>query len=182
MPVTMTDMQMFVGLGNPGKPYQLSRHNIGFMVLDFLQKKTNLPNFSPYKKWIAEISQQGNCLLVKPQTFMNASGDSVSQIVNFYKLDLSKLYVVHDDLDLELGKYKINFGKGPKVHNGLLSIYDKLGSDQFWHVRVGVDGRGGVRQISPKDYVLMPFSEIEQPVIKETITQVTDELSKLCTN
>ncbi|GAG99434.1 unnamed protein product, partial [marine sediment metagenome] len=88
-------------------------------------------------------------------------------------------FVIHDDLDLELGTYKIQFGIGPKVHNGLLSIYESLGTDRFWHVRVGIDGRGGSRNISGSDYVLGKFSPKQKKIILEINNKIIADLKKL---
>ncbi|MBU1071203.1 aminoacyl-tRNA hydrolase, partial [Patescibacteria group bacterium] len=114
-------MKLIVGLGNIGEKYKNTRHNVGFMVVDELEKhKEDL----------------GKVMLVKPATFMNESGRAVAKMVRFYKLDLDNLYVVHDDLDLKLGEYKIQKGVGPKVHNGILSVEKELGDKEFWRVRV----------------------------------------------
>src|SRR6185369_4075580 len=117
-------MRLFVGLGNPGKKYEKTRHNVGWLVLDSLQ----IPNtkFEVQKQFNAEVLKIGETILAKPQTFMNDSGVAVSAIVNFYKIEPDNIYVIHDDLDIKLGEYKIQKGKGPKQHNGILSIEEKL--------------------------------------------------------
>lgn len=131
-----------------------------------------------------------NYILAKPQTFMNESGQTVSKIVNQYKIISSDIWVIHDDLDLHLGQYKIQKRKGPKVHNGLLSIYEKLGTRDFWHVRVGVDNREKIENrkwkmenyMNGKDYVLMNFNANELKVIKLTIDKVVENLIERITN
>lgn len=175
-------MKVIVGLGNPGKEYQSTRHNLGFMVLDALAIKLGT-QFSAAPKLQAEISKLGTeVLLCKPQTFMNNSGQAVRALLDYYKLfdptKLDMLYVVHDDLDLALGTYKLQLGTGPKAHNGLLSLYDHLNSKDFWHVRGGVDNRGELRShITPSEYVLQPFTIEEQPILAEEITAIVSELT-----
>ncbi len=156
-------MKLVVGLGNIGEKYKNTRHNVGFMVIDELEK---------YKE------ELGKVMLVKPTTFMNESGRAVSKVKNFYKIDLDDLYVVHDDLDLELGEYKIQKGVGPKVHNGVASVEEWLGSKEFWRVRVGVDNRKGSRVVSGEDYVLGKFNKVEIEVLDKVLKEVTKELKE----
>ncbi len=150
-------MKLIVGLGNPGEKYKNTRHNAGFLVVDELEK-LNLPNV----------------VLFKPQKFMNRSGQEVKKLTKKYPLDKNELYVVHDDLDIPLGKFKIHKGRGPKIHNGLQSIYDQLGTKDFWHVRVGIDGdRGGK---TPEEFVLSNWRREEREVIKTVIGKAVHEL------
>ncbi len=157
-------MKVTVGLGNPGKEYEKTRHNVGFLFLDHIQKKRSMPQFSNQKKLGAEITKQGDEVLIKPQLFMNISGKAVRNSIDYYiknwQTDSSfQLCVAHDDLDLEFGTFKIQYGTGPKVHNGLLSLYQHLQSKNFWHLRIGVDSRAGERTMSGSDYVLSKFKE-----------------------
>lgn len=118
--------------------------------------------------------------LVKPQTFMNRSGLSVAYIKKKQpQLTGENLWVIHDDLDLEIGSYKIQFGKGPKQHHGLASIYQQFQTDQFWHVRIGVDGRHGDRSIPADKYVLSSFKPEEQALLKTTFEQIFQDLTGL---
>jgi PTH1 family peptidyl-tRNA hydrolase len=157
-------MKVLVGLGNPGEKYAGNRHNAGFIAADLLGQRLGNLAFTPNKKFEAEIAQLGNNLMiVKPQTFMNDSGRCVSSIVNFYKIDLKDLYIIHDDLDIQLGKYKLVFGSGPKAHNGINSIQESLGSKNFWYGRVGVENRPvkGNKGIPGIKYSLEDFTEEE---------------------
>ena len=159
-------MKVIVGLGNPGEKYAKNRHNVGFMTIDRI------------KEFDGEVLKTGEVILVKPQTFMNRSGEAVSQIVNFYKVPADDLIVVHDDLDIKLGEYKIQKGVGPKVHNGLTSIEERLGRTDFWRVRVGIDSRqpaADSRQ-SGEDYVLADFSSDEEISINKIIKEIIDQL------
>ena len=172
-------MKIVVGLGNPGDKYRNNRHNVGFMVID---KSFTVGSRQSAVRWESKfealICKIGDILLVKPQTFMNRSGEAVSQIVNFYKVPADDLIVVHDDLDIKLGEYKIQKGVGPKVHNGLTSIEERLGRTDFWRMRVGIDSRQsavGSRQ-SGEDYVLADFSSDEEISINKIIKEIIDQL------
>lgn len=181
-------MKLVVGLGNPGKKYQFSRHNVGFMLVNHLaqdkswsQSKNGLLSYAWLRLMKEEEDSTDRCKvqLVKPQTYMNLSGQALAYLKKKYSdLSSEEIYVIHDDLDLELGNYKFQLGVGPKEHNGLLSIYQALGTDQFWHIRVGVDGRAGQRKIPAKNYVLHEFNREEKPIIDQTIEKVAQQLKK----
>lgn len=181
------DMNFIVGLGNPGKEYENTRHNLGFMVLDQLAEKLAI-QFTNQKKCQSEVAKQGDTLLVKPQTFMNNSGEAVQSILKYYgneanlPKELSNVWVVFDDLDLEVGHYKIQLGTGPKIHNGTGSIYTHLKTKNFWHVRVGADFRKGDRSIPATQYVLGKFSDVEQPLLKNVLQAVVSELEQKVLN
>lgn len=172
-------MKLIVGLGNPGDKYSENRHNVGFMVVDFLKDKLGDElKFQMNKKFNAELASTKEYILVKPQTFMNDSGRAVSSICRFYKIKYEDLYIVHDDLDIPLGSFKIQFGKGPKVHNGLLSVEQDLGTDQFWNIRVGVENREvrGNKGIPGVVYSLQNFSPNEKVLVEEVVEKVADSL------
>jgi PTH1 family peptidyl-tRNA hydrolase len=196
-------MQLIVGLGNPGERYERTRHNVGFLVLEKL--KTKISNFQfPISKWFdtthhpesvegqilnrnfqlekkfnAEIQKLEDVILAKPQTFMNESGMAVSSLANFYKIKPDNIYVIHDDLDLRLGDYKIQKGVGPKLHYGIQSIEEKLGSKDFWRIRVGVDNRDPQNRIPGEEYVLQKFTDEEKGIIERTIDKVIIELNSV---
>jgi PTH1 family peptidyl-tRNA hydrolase len=174
-------MKVIVGLGNPGEKYSGNRHNVGFMVVDKLAQLVENATWAESKKFKSEIVQTKDFILVKPQTFMNDSGLAVSVICQFYKVALTDLYIVHDDLDIAIGNYKIQHGKGPQVHNGLRSVEEKLGSDQFWNVRVGVENREvrGNKGIPGMVYSLQDFTGEEQPIVEDVITKIVDELKRV---
>ncbi len=183
-------MKVIVGLGNPGKKYEGTRHNVGFYVLDKLAQELGIMNYELRNKLKAKIAKRDGVVFAKPQTFMNRSGEAVSKVVNFYKVQLNEVYVVHDDLDIDLGNYKIQKGKGPKVHGGLASIYEKLGSKDFWRVRVGIENRnnesGMMNQeekrannwVFGEKYVLQRFNEVEQETLDRVISEVVEDLRK----
>lgn len=155
-------MRLIIGLGNPGEKYKNTRHNVGFMVADALQK----------------IKLQNSVVVKKSNTFMNQSGESVGKMVNKYMIDLSNLYVVHDDLDILLGSYKIQFGKGPKDHNGIKSVDNVLGTDQYWHIRVGIDNRSSDNRQTGEEYVLQDFTEDEMLILDKVISEVCRKIIK----
>ena len=167
-------MKIIVGLGNPGEDYKETRHNIGFMVVDKLARSS----FRKSKSGLLEYSWLGSELeLIKPQTFMNKSGEAVKYAMGKHKVSLNDLLVIHDDLDITLGEYKIDFGKGPKVHNGINSVIEKLGSDQFWRVRVGIENRGELK-IPGEKYVLGKFVAEEKEIIDGVISKIIAEINK----
>jgi len=152
-------MKLIVGLGNPGERYVKNRHNVGHMVTDSLLSK-NLPR---------------NISVKKTSVFMNESGSEVKKLLG--SLDPNNLYIIHDDLDIPLGAYKIQKGKGPKLHNGILSIERELGSDDFWRVRIGVDNRLSGDRITGEEYVLEDFTQEERQVLDKVIVKICKKLA-----
>ena len=165
-----------IGLGNPGAAYAGTRHNAGHEVLDAIAREFLCENFSENKKINSAVGKTSDYLFAKTLTYMNLSGQAVRSLVDYYQLETSQVYIIHDDLDLELGTYKIQFGKGPELHNGLLSIYQHLGTKNFWHVRVGVDNRQGSRAMEPSDYVLQHFSTEERAAFDIALRKLVEEL------
>lgn len=153
-----------VGLGNVGDKYINTRHNVGFMFVD---------------EFTQEVKNNKNIISFKPASMMNSSGVWVKKLTESRNLETDNLYVVHDDLDLKLGEYKIQFGKGPKVHNGVNSVEENLGTADFWRVRIGVDNRDPENRIPGEEYVLESFTQAELSIIKRTIEEVCKKLAKL---
>ncbi len=188
----MKGVKLIVGLGNPGKEYENTRHNVGFEVLDALMKQvvadrlgntpmnrsvslSQLAEWRYERKFEGEMVRVGEVLLLKPMTFMNRTGVSIKKVKNFYKIKSENIWVIHDDLDIRLGEFKIQLGKGPKKHNGVLSVERELGTKDFWRVRVGVESREN-RLIPGEKYVLMKLSEEEKGILKGVIERVVREL------
>jgi PTH1 family peptidyl-tRNA hydrolase len=157
-------MKLIFGLGNPGKEYENTRHNVGFILLDKYAADKGL-KWLKQDKFKAETAREGDTLLVKPQTFMNNSGDCVSLATNFYKAKPEDVLVVHDEVDLEFGRTKKQLGGGSAGHHGVENIVEKLGTDAFWRFRVGI-GRPGNTQFDVMDWVLSDFSDQELEIIK----------------
>lgn len=153
-------MKFVVGLGNPGKKYRNNRHNVGQMVVDkFLEK--GFPK---------------NLIVKKTGVFVNESGKYVKKLVDHFKIKTPDLWVIHDDLDIALGNYKIQKGKGPKEHKGILSIEEKLGRNDFWRVRVGVENRAPEERTPGEQYVLQDFKREELDILNPVIDRVVKEL------
>jgi PTH1 family peptidyl-tRNA hydrolase len=171
-------MKLIVGLGNPGEKYQHNRHNVGFMTVEALVRKLDVGDWRLEKKFEAEIVKTKETIFAKPQTFMNDSGRAVRAIANFYKIDFKDIYIIHDDLDIPLGGSKVQFGKGPRIHNGLLSIEKELGTDQFWNVRIGVENREvkGNKGIPGVEYSLQNFTQNENLTVDTVINGVVERL------
>jgi peptidyl-tRNA hydrolase, PTH1 family len=153
---------LVVGLGNPGRAYARNRHNVGWMVVDELAKRHGGSWRSKFSGQLAEIRLDGHKLaLLKPETYMNESGSSVSAAARFFKLEPDAVLVVHDEGDLERGRLQLRLGGGLGGHNGLRSIAQHLKTQDFLRLRVGVGrpGRGDPRSVA--DYVLSPFELAE---------------------
>ena len=155
-------MKMIVGLGNPGKEYKDTRHNVGFLVLDnYLEDASWKEKFSA-NYYIDNINCE-KVLFVKPLTYMNLSGDAVVQFVNYYDIELDDILVIHDDLDLPFGKYKIKVDSSAGGHNGIKSIINRLGSQDFARLKIGISHD---RSIDTKDYVLGKFSKADKELFE----------------
>jgi len=150
-------MKLIVGLGNPGKEYDNTRHNIGFIILD-----KYLGNVKYKKKFNGEYFESGNVIYLKPQTYMNNSGECVSKFIKYYNINLDDLLVIQDDLDIEVGKYKFKENSSSGGHNGIKSIIHNLGTNSFFRMKVGIltDNKNDVI-----DFVLGRFSKKELDLI-----------------
>ncbi len=173
-------MKILIGLGNPGEKYERNRHNVGFMFADyFLQKYTEEYNLSPFE-WKFDKYTNGeivklpdDILLIKPQTFMNRSGESVRKVmINDKTLTAADLFVAHDDLDIPLGKFKIQQTTGPKLHNGLESIENAIGTKDFWRIRIGVENRPAEYRMPGEAFVLQNFKEEEKNIISQSFSEM----------
>lgn len=173
-------MKLIVGLGNSGKKFTNTRHNIGFMVVEKLARGLNSSNWRKVDKFKSEIADRKPfAILAKPQTFMNDSGIAVKKLVSYYKLYIPDVIVVHDDLDIQLGQYKIQQGHGPRLHNGINSIEKSLKSENFWRVRVGVDNRIPESRTPGDQYVLQNFIESELKERDGVVDAVVGKLTEI---
>lgn len=168
-------MKIIIGLGNPGKKYSGTRHNVGFAFLDKLKTEFDFPEFEFNKKFNAEISTSKETILMKPQTFMNLSGESVRSILDFYKLSPDDILVIHDDKDITLGEYRLATDSSSAGHNGIQNIIDNLGTQKFKRIRIGV----GAETDLPSDvFILQKFSDDELGKIKYVLEKVLEEVKK----
>lgn len=161
-------MKLIVGLGNPGKEYEETRHNCGFMVMDRLSEKLNESICqNKFKGLYTKFKYHGeDVILLKPQTYMNLSGDSVSAIMQFFKINQDDLLVIYDDLDMPVGKLRLRKNGSAGGHNGIKSIIAHLNSQEFKRIRVGIDRHKYMKVV---DYVLSRFSKEENEAIDQGI-------------
>ncbi len=182
---------LIVGLGNPGEKYEKTRHNAGFMVLDVLCN-----NFKFEKKFNAEVcrlsschsredgnldseqarmTNEGDIILMKPQTFMNLSGEAVQSFAGYYKIQPGNIWIIHDDIDIPFGEIRVKKGGSSAGHKGVQSIIEKMGTEDFWRFRVGVKNNDLAR-IETEDFVLQRFNPDEAGVLDKIINLAADEI------
>ncbi|MBI4709227.1 MAG: aminoacyl-tRNA hydrolase [Candidatus Portnoybacteria bacterium] len=183
-------MKIIFGLGNPGQKYERTRHNFGFMALDYIQK--NLGGFSGWrekdKSQIAEGQIKGEqIILAKPQTFMNLSGSAVKELADFYRTQPEDIWIIHDDFDLPLGLIRISKNSSGGGHNGVKSIIEALGNKEFIRFRLGIHpiGKTFISTIMQKitsleKFVLKNFSKEEIPAVQETIKKAAQAIETAC--
>lgn len=182
----MNLMYFIIGLGNPGAEYDHTRHNLGFAAVDQLADRLDL-KFEHQTKLKAWVAKKDQTILVKPDTFMNLSGEAVQKAIAFFdkslvgQKDLRTVYILHDDLDLRFGQTKLVYNSGPKSHNGVNSVREKLGTNAFWYGRLGVDSRSPEFCPDPHDYVLSKFLREEMPTTQIMIRELVDHLYALVT-
>jgi PTH1 family peptidyl-tRNA hydrolase len=176
-------MKLIVGLGNPGKQYAHTRHNVGFMVLDELRGKLHeygINGWELSKKFNAEVcgcTINGNkIVLAKPMTFMNASGEAVQLISHFYHLTHDDLIIVHDDKDIKLGEIKIQKEKNHAGHNGVKSIIEHIGGKDFVRVRIGIAPEDPSKIKDTAEFVLKKFGLFEKKHLSSVVDRATEEI------
>ncbi len=167
-------MFVLAGLGNPGKEYERTRHNAGFEAIDYLSALYRIPlTKDKFRSLMGEGMIQGEkVLLVKPQTYMNNSGEAIRAIFDFYKLDAKKLIVIFDDIDLDSGAIRIRIRGSAGTHNGMRSILYHMGTEEFPRIRIGI-GKPDPR-FDLADYVLGRLDQNEQKAMNEAIEKVAD--------
>ncbi|MBD3366495.1 aminoacyl-tRNA hydrolase [candidate division WWE3 bacterium] len=160
-----TKMKLIIGLGNIGKAYKNTRHNVGFILLDEYASQNNL-SWKTDKKAQAKVTQYNDIILAKPQTMMNRSGITAGYLSAYFKIPSEKILLVHDDVDLAFAQTKLQKGVGPAGHKGVEDVIVSLKTKNFWRFRVGV-GRPKNEQIDTEDWVLSGFSPQELDEIKD---------------
>lgn len=184
--------KLIIGFGNPDKEYQNTRHNVGFMMVDYIAKKNDCGDFEPNKKLNSLVTKckigKNQFVLVKPQTYVNKTGEAAFKLKNFYKIKPENIILVHDDLDIEFGNFKLSFGKNSGGHKGIESVIKALKTKNFWRLRIGTAVRAlnKAREQSDKkrdafvmDFVLSKFSKKEGEKIKDLFKEALDQLSQL---
>lgn len=166
-------MKLIVGLGNPGEKYRGTRHNLGYLVLDAFAKSKAL-SWRYSSEWLGFYTKTEEFVLLKPSTFMNRSGESVRPAVNFFKIENRNTLIVHDDLDLELGKIRISFDSSSAGHNGVESIIGAFGNAEFARLRVGI---GKAPKGKGEEYVLKKFTSEEEKKLPDVIQKATEAIN-----
>lgn len=177
-----TKEYLIVGLGNPGPDYEQTRHNVGFMYLDYLAHKNNLVIAS--SKWDGKLDRThlwgARIILLKPQTFMNRSGRAVSKVASFYQIPTEQILVIHDDIDMRPGRIKFVHGGGSGGHKGIKSITASLGSNEFFRLKIGI-GRPGIGESHPDmevdTFVLSAFSSNEAALLEDRFALLEEGIS-----
>lgn len=169
-----TRMKLIVGLGNPGREYELTRHNIGFMAIDELAKRWNISlNEQKFKGIFGAGFVNGEkVILLKPLTYMNLSGESIRPLMDYYKIDVEDFVVLYDDLDIPVGKLRLRMKGSAGGHNGVKSTISHLGTQEFQRIRMGIDRpKNGMKVV---DYVLGRFTSEEIPDVSHSIEKAAD--------
>lgn len=180
-------MKLIIGLGNPGKRYSRTRHNVGFMILDELKealiKDCQINDWELSKKFNAEICgctlNNEKIILARPMTFMNASGQAVQLLAHYYKITPRDILVIHDDKDIKLGEIKIQSDRGDAGHNGIKSIIEHIGSKDFTRVRVGIASENENKMKDVSKFVLGKFGIFERKKVEEVVGKVVEEVKGL---
>lgn len=174
-------MHLIAGLGNPGIKYDDTRHNAGFMALERFADKHDLPQFayeSKHSSFMVEtVFNDEKVILAEPDTFMNRSGEAVSSIVRFYKIPTQNIIVLHDDIDIEIGKVKVSRARGPAGHRGVTSIMQHLGTKEITRIRIGILPLTG-KPDDPRSFVLKKFSQEESGLLDSSIEQACLEIER----
>ena len=166
-------IKLIVGLGNPGREYEKTRHNVGFMVLDALARKWRF-GFSDHSKWKSQLGQHAKLHFLKPQTFMNLSGQAIQSCAQFYKIQPAEILVIYDDVALPLGKLRLRPSGSAGGHNGIKSTIQPLGSDQFPRIKIGI---GGAEQKTLSGHVLGKFSPEEQETLDKSLDRAVEAVT-----
>ncbi|MEI8103582.1 MAG: aminoacyl-tRNA hydrolase [Candidatus Moraniibacteriota bacterium] len=187
-------MKLIIGLGNPGKEYTCTRHNVGFLMAEYLRSQWSFPDFSLNKKFSAEISEgllgpeklrlgvNEKIILVKPNTFMNLSGVAVRALLDFYKLSPADIFVIQDELDIPFGTYRLAIDSSAAGHNGIKNIIEHLGTQTFTRLRIGLSQRKPDEPCPYKnfahDFVLDRFTPEEETALETLFPTLEQEVKK----
>ncbi len=162
----MSGIKLIVGLGNPGDKYEATRHNAGFWFVDQIAAQTNskLAADAKFFGLVGKLNPNADTWLLKPTTFMNASGKAVAALANYYKISPAEILVIHDELDLPAGSVKLKFGGGHGGHNGLKDVHAALGTPDYWRLRIGIDHPGDKNEVI--NYVLKAPTKQEKDALE----------------
>ncbi len=172
-------MMLFIGLGNPGKEYERTRHNVGRETLMRWAKKNDLPDFEFNKKLNALVLKKGKVIIVLPETFMNKSGNTAGTAARFFKIKPKDIVVLHDDADLELGRTKLSFSRHAAGHKGVESVKRALKTWEFWRLRIGIQKK---KRVDAMKLVLQKFTPDEEIKLKKIQKKIFEGLDTVLTN
>lgn len=164
-------MKLIVGLGNPGREYEQTRHNMGFMVLDELANHWNF-SFSKQKfggLYSQIVKNDEKIIILKPQKYINLSGEVVGKFISYFKIDVKDILVISDDLDLAVGKYKLRYKGSSGGHNGLKNIEMHMATNEYKRIKIGISNN---KLMDTKDYVLGKFTDVEKGIVNDTINDI----------
>ncbi len=172
-------MWLIAGLGNPGKKYLLTRHNVGFMAIDYyLNNIGNPPEKKEHKSLTYSFSiESEKVIMAKPQTYMNDSGEAIQALCHYYKVKPQNVLILHDEIEQPFGQMKMQFARGHGGQNGIRDIHQKLGSNEYYRLRIGVGRPEGKKDVSA--HVLSPFSKQEQKDLPDVLEKVSDGMETL---
>ncbi len=168
---------LIIGLGNPGKSYEKTRHNCGFMAARYYVEHNNFPEFKIDKRFDGLISEKEHIIIALPQTFMNASGLTVKKIRDYYKIENQNIIVIHDEIDLPLGSYRKSQDRSSAGHRGVQSIIDLLGTKDFIRYRIGIAPISPDKKIKAGEIVLKKLTKKELEMINEVIKNVATDIA-----
>lgn len=175
-------MILIAGLGNPGPEFKNTRHNVGFRVIDRFTEENNFPDFRFEKKFNAEISEGQffgqKIILAKPQSFMNLSGDVVRNLFIYFKLPAENLFIIHDEIDIPVSKIKISKESGAAGHKGVGSIIEKLKTNSFVRLRIGIQSQKG-KPKNVEKFVLQKFNKEEEKILKGIIKKAVNAIEMI---
>jgi PTH1 family peptidyl-tRNA hydrolase len=173
---------LLIGLGNPGREYRDSRHNVGFMLADRIAVRLGARGMKVQSKAIVMTAmyEDRKLILAKPQTYMNLSGQSVQGLIHFYKLPLTNVLIAHDDLDIPFGTIRIRPGGGPGGQRGMASTIEQLGTKDFPRLRIGIGRPPG--RMDPSAYVLQDFTRDEMKILSEILDRAADAALEFVVN
>ena len=172
-------MKWIVGWGNPGKEYENTRHNAGFMMIDYYASQNGITKFKEFKNGLyAEINSTEKVILLKPLSYMNLSGEVIRSYVNYFKINLDDILVIHDDMDIKIGNVKLKFEGSAAGHNGIKNIIENLHTDKFKRIKVGIS-KNNIEQVA---YVIGKFSKEEMQKlddVKIMVNNIIDDYLKM---
>ena len=176
-PAVVATPRLIVGLGNPGREYEDTRHNIGFMIVDALAAQLKV-SWTLEKRWDCLLAKFAKGWLLKPLTYMNASGTAVSSVCRFFKVDAAEVLAVYDDVDLPLGTLRFRTSGSPAGHNGVRSLISHLGGDQFPRLKVGIAAAQSSRPAGERmvGHVLGAFAAVEKPQVDSVVKRSVEAL------